>query len=663
MSPLPAEAEAIIQEEASVLANVLGSLRDQKTHHQQRLQVETARARDLTSILVASRRVDDKALMASDEAVSHAMADRNQQALKTLDQLLKRPYFARIVLEEEDAKGGTKTIEYKLGFAANPDTRIIDWRKAPISKLFYEYKEGEEYSEEILGRERTGRVRLKHTLEIEKGSLKRISCSAGNFLCKDGEWIKLDPGAREGSSGAGHLKEILSLITPEQFRLITEDSETAILIQGVAGSGKTTVALHRLAWLLHEREDAPAPEDVLFLVHSKVLKNYASLTLPSMGIEGVRVLTFAEWAQETLRSAVPDYFSDGAPRRPQDACSSSMARLKRSMAFLRVLEDVAVNSNCELSQIISTVLMRPKELMERDETKLIDRDLIEKTYERSLRLSAEKSLDFTDDALIMRAFELRQGGVQRPGGAIDRYRYLAVDEVQDWSAPELACVVGGVKEVSGLTLVGDTSQQIDPQVVFPGWEALRRHWNFKESMSKYITLNISFRSTVPIMNLAAHVQGSLPVREGRGGRVPIWFRAPGEQKALRAAMQWISTATQRYPTEITAVICANSQEARYVLSLLEPTFGGGVRLGDQDSFSFDAGVLVAENSHVKGLEFCNVLIWNPSDKSYPDTPIAKNLLYVGITRAIENLCLVSWTRQSIWLSRGISGLVRINDVE
>jgi DNA helicase-2/ATP-dependent DNA helicase PcrA len=99
-----------------------------------------------------------------------------------------------------------------------------------------------------------------------------------------------------------------------------------------------------------------------------------------------------------------------------------------------------------------------------------------------------------------------------------------------------------------------------------------------------------------------------------------------------------------FPTKISAVICATPEDAHFAYKMLQPTFGPRVRRGDSYSFSFEEGILVTDVRQVKGLEFYSVLLWNPSARSYGSDELGQNLLYVAVTRAEENLCLVTWER-------------------
>jgi len=659
---LSPEDQEIIEEEQEILTGVLESLRAQREILYGRLSRENTRSRELTAGLVAASRDEDKAMLASDEAVSYAMRDNIDRDVKQLDSLIKNPYFARIVVAE-----GEKELEYKIGFLSNSDTRIVDWRKAPISKLYYEYREGEEYSELIQSRERNGTIIKRHSLDVTDGKLSRVSCPRGNFLLKDGQWTKTESTrSRAGSTDRGELPHILSLITPEQFALITTEASSAVLIQGIAGSGKTTVALHRLAWLLHEENMNLNPAECIVVVRSNTLKTYISKTLPSMNIEGVEVLTFREWAVRTIKVVTPQFVTDQKNiNRPATPTPSSIERIKSSMAMLQSLEELVqsgATDTADYTEIVLSVLSNHKKIIENDETSLIDKELIEAARQHTIQNFNNKVLDPSDDALFLRICELKEGSLYHKDGRAKKYSHIAVDEVQDFSPIELSSFIGSVKDLNELTLVGDTSQKIDESNVFPGWEKLKRYWNFKEDISHYITLTISHRSTRPIMRLASHIQGQQIKPTGRPGKAPIWFQCRTESQGIGSAIQWLTTALKRFPNEITAVICRTPAEAREVLGLLKPAFGSVIRAGDEQSFSFEEGIVVTDVKEVKGLEFFNVLIWNPTDKSYPSGDLNRNLLYVSATRAEENLCLITWGRPSPYLPSTHSSIVRGIDV-
>ena len=583
---LDQESKDAIQEEERVLAEVLTSLKAQLQDLSRRFDVERTRARELTSELVAAWREEDKAMLASDEAVAHALSHKQAGNIGTLEKLLQKPYFARFIVREYE-NGCPKDLEYKLGLAANPECRIVDWRKAPISKLYYNYKEGEEYCDQIQNRERSGVVILRHAVEITNGELVRLSCRHGTFTKKNGHWERLSGPARARSEHAAaeeysHLPDVLSLITPEQFKTITEDADTAILIQGIAGSGKTTVALHRLAWLLHEDNSTLKANECVIVVPTPALKTYIANTLPSIGLQDVRVLTYLEWVADNLVGALPRFFDEhGRILRPADRPPRAVLRLMRSMALLKHMEQFEQNLRQKLFTRLKSAISReeappglskllqnmaavdapigvslrelkagvqrgleaihpakpahrallsaqaaisreeeklmdleggmleilsvPEEIIKCDETRLLDREIADQVLMRFKQTLAEGTLDRFTDAALLRLLQIRTSGINPSGAFGPRYKHIVVDEIQDFGPIDLAALVKAAKDPRGLTLVGDTSQKIDETTIFPGWQKLMRHWDFKESVSKYITLTVNHRSTIQIMKLAQYI--------------------------------------------------------------------------------------------------------------------------------------------------------------
>lgn len=665
---LPEEQESIASEE-KIFHGVQSSISEQIVRAEDRLRLENQRARALTSEIMATRRVEDKALLASDEAVSHGLKDSKREEVETLRKQLENAYFARIELEEEQPSGQKVHIEYKLGFSANTDCRIIDWRRAPISKLYYEYKEGDEYCEEILARERLGRVLVRNRVEIKKRELRSIENRYGSFQwnAKEARWESSAGASRATRASEGRLPDVLSLITAEQFRSITVDADTAILIQGIAGSGKTTVAIHRLAWLLHHDNSPLQPSEACVIVLSPALRAYVANSLPAAGITGVAVRTYHEWAGRIFKALEsPANLEIGRAIGPTPI---ETARVKRSLALLKAIDasipvPVAGRiSFADLQQQLLSVLSDAHRVCSFDTTRLLTPEAVMRTLERTQANCNEGVLDWNDDALLLRIYQRMSGGVINEQGLLGAYGHIVVDEVQDLSSIELATLLGAVKNTKDVTIVGDISQNLDQTGAFPGWEELRRYWKLDGDSSRYVSLEVSHRSTLPIMRLADHIQERKLVKTGRPGRTPIWFKCRNESQGIEYVLKWLTKAGELYPNRIVAVICANPAEAKFAYQMLQPTFGLRVRLGDSYSFSFEEGILVTDVRQVKGLEFFSVLLWNPSAKAYPQGELDQNLLYVAVTRAEENLCVVSWSRPAAALPTfGASRLIRSMDM-
>ena len=640
----------LLEKEEQILAKTLDSLSSQLHAVRARLKVQGDRARELTSELVAARRDEDKQLLASDEAVSNALKDRKKKELDSVERLQERPYFARLeVKEERDNK--PITMEYKIGFETNLDCRIIDWRDAPLSKLFYHYEEGEEYWEEIHTRERTGFITAKTRVDIKKATLLQVSSSVGDFFKDpDGEW-QSGRGAR--SADYFRLPDVLSLITADQFRLITEDANTAVLIQGVAGSGKTTVGLYRLAWLL--RNSQAEPETSAIVVRNPALKTYIERALPSIELDGLHVYSYLEWIALRLTgtTSIPPILRERPPQ-PIVELKSSVEFADRLREETKSIEKPQRSDLQSLCAWYSDILQKTLENCQNWRPNQV-KGALERCHENKKR----KALDFVDLPLMLLALQHLGVDGYLPNGKRGHYSHMVIDEVQDLNQVLLTTVLQSVDGQHNLTLLGDQNQNIHEG--FPGWTRIIESLGLPQDQSKYLQLEVSFRCPLQIMRFAEYVQGGkITCTKGRSGRKPIWFITRGEEAGLLAARDWLNRALVRYPFGLSAVLCRNHKEAQYVYQLLQPSFRNTVHLGTQEGFSSSDGLIVTSIAASKGLEFTNVLMWNPSARAYRrKNRKERNLLYVAATRAQENLCLVTWGRHSDALPSESTGLVRL----
>lgn len=704
-----AEELSLIQEEEQELEKVYLSLRLQAQHGSERLKTETSRSRDLTAELVAARRAEDKQMLASDESVSHRMREMKEGELRDLDKLLGNPYFARVVVEER-SNGKPRTIQYKLGLRSNVECRIIDWRKGPIAKLYYEYAEGEEYAEEILGQEREGVILTRNKVRIENGELLEVSNRLGTFVRTAEGWMK-SQSQRRGAKG--RMPDVLSLITAEQFQSITTESDTAVLLQGVAGSGKTTVALHRLSWLLHENNSRVEEHSALVVVKSPVLARYIEGSLQYLGAGGVPVLTYQRFVSKVLQRIL----RLSELKRPNTAQGQRVRWLKASLPILKRLEqyvsgqnkwviaylrenlqplDPKIETALEEQQILEEpviaflqslrsrlhqlgqsgvehidkllkglgryhhdileILRAPQPLLSLDESNFLDEEDIQVALEATEDCFHNGQIDTSDDPLFLLLHFLKTGSRLTHSGLSSGYEHIVIDELQDYQPLELAAVLASAKKRDHITLAGDRSQDMNERGAFIGWHRLQEHWKLEGA--KYIELSISHRSTADIMRFATAVSGQRTPVKGRRGKPPMWRHYWTEEKGLSSAIYWLEKVVERFPESLVAVLCHHQDEARYASSLLKPTFGEILRLGDEDDFDFEEGIVVTDVATVKGLEFPSVLIWNPVAKHYPNTDVSRRKLYVAATRAENNLCLITWEKPSPVLPSIHSKLVR-----
>ena len=267
---------------------------------------------------------------------------------------LDTPYFAHIRLRENE-RDRDLLIGNQNCFSTHLPCSIVDWKNAPISKIFYRYHEGEEYVEDIGEREIEGVLVTRRMLLIENGTLMRINWPEGvlenyspnsknskkwhlithkiprlesgqennldEFQSYEDQGNKSKTTARKNFSGYRvdkHLRQITALVDPQQFEIITHSESGIVLIQGGAGSGKTTVALHRLAYLMSNKPQYFRPKTVLPIVFGPALANYMSKVLPALGVNGVRPRTYHKWVSGLRRRALPELPGNYAENTPMD---------------------------------------------------------------------------------------------------------------------------------------------------------------------------------------------------------------------------------------------------------------------------------------------------------------------------------------------------------
>jgi DNA helicase-2/ATP-dependent DNA helicase PcrA len=314
-----------------------------------------ARLLDLRDQISSARMEDVPPLVQEMERLQSLMVHRRDTTAVTVDP--RSPYFGRLVIEE-----GAKKREVLIGRGTYLDTksgvRIVDWRDAPVSRLYYRYEEGDDYDEVFGDREVTGLIKTRRSLSIVEAELRRITSPQGTFIRgkqgfrrAEAQSFKLTGGAgtairaeqhhRPGKLGIGsdsgedkHLREITALIDPRQFDLITRSDAGLVVIQGGAGSGKTTIGLHRLAYLAFQDSRRFRPDKMLVIVFNDALARYVARVLPALGIEGVAIRTYEDWARRMRQSLYPRL-----PSRYRDDTPTVVTRFKKHPLLLRLIEE------------------------------------------------------------------------------------------------------------------------------------------------------------------------------------------------------------------------------------------------------------------------------------------------------------------------------------
>jgi DNA helicase II / ATP-dependent DNA helicase PcrA len=273
---------------------------------------------------------------------------------KNLDNYLEannQPYFARIDFREYRKENESFYIgKFGLGDSKTAEEIVIDWR-APLADLYYSGTQGEAYYTAPIGNI-NGELSLKRKFLFRDGNLQdafdegineiiiKSGLGEGNALIDEYLRINLE------ESISSKLKDVVATIQKEQNYIIRADKNQPIIVQGSAGSGKTTVALHRLAYLLYRYKNKIKGDDILVVAPNKLFLDYISEVLPNLGVDSVKQKTFEEIAVDILgikgkvysKDKKLTYILEEASSEGEEKYLTNSSKVKGSMVYKTMLD-------------------------------------------------------------------------------------------------------------------------------------------------------------------------------------------------------------------------------------------------------------------------------------------------------------------------------------
>ena len=632
--------------------------------------------------------MDEADMVAAGQSINR-MAFSGESAVAMKRKLMKlhqSPYFGRIDFSVEEAEPAPVYIGiYTFSDEISGRNLIYDWR-APISSMFYDFELGTAWYETPSGRI-TGGILLKRQYRIRDGRME--------FMIENDVNVHDEVLQKELSKAADDkMKTIVATIQRDQNAVIRNESSPVVIIQGVAGSGKTSIALHRIAFLLYRFRDSIAAKDILIISPNKVFADYISNVLPELGEEQIPEMGMEELAQDLLgdRFRFQTFFQQVSfLMETHDHGFIERVRFKSNFEFLRKLNQYLIYMENNFFQAQELRIGRT----------VIPSPFIHERFKAYHRVPLLKRVAHVvkDIQHFVRSTIDLPAGARPPHGQAGR-KLTGQEKAQIWEAvprmikvnnifelyknfytwlekPELFRMApGNVLEYSDVfpliycmirmegiesydqvkhllvdemqdytpvqysvlsrifnckkTILGDITQTVNP---YSSSSSEEIHQVFPQA--DVIKLFRSYRSTLEITAFTQRIfRNPDLIALERYGPEPV-IRAfdnnSGETEEIRSMI----TAFQNSGHHSMAIITKTHQQSKFLFNALRSS---GVHLLTADSTSFTSGVIISTAHLAKGLEFDEVVVPFVSARNY-HTAVDRRMLYIACTRAMHQLTL------------------------
>ena len=584
--------------------------------------------------------------------------------LQRLFRVQNKPYFGSIRFKdnegEEDIYIGITHIEDKLNYY------VHDWR-SPICSMFYDFETGPAYYKAPAGIIK-GEITRKRQYIIEDAELKNIFDNDLNI--SDSLLQKVL--AEESSD---KMKNIVNTIQEEQNKVIRNTKDKNLIVEGIAGSGKTSVALHRIAFLLYRIPNLTSNNVVVF-TPNKVFSEYISNVLPELGEENTYDMTFYDLLCQNINEYKDiENFTDFISRYYKDNISDyNLIKYKQSDEIINDIDDYINNLltkvkftnkleyddfiEVDIDELNNMLTYKYKNFPLFERIKEISKRIASNNYKGSIKnaSSIEKKLKELlnielDLKVIFNDFYNSDYFKYKHKEKVnDKYLYyedaciflyiksllvgfntnhvikqIVIDEAQDYNKLQYL-IIKKTFRTSNYTILGDTNQTINPYYKYNSLEELTSIFD----SSKYITLTKTYRSTGKIIDYTNKILGLSHVTAIRNDKASdIIFRNNVTKNDFLTDINNLKNTSKSI-----AIITKNDKEAEDVYNLLKDN----TDIVLIDGFSHIKRDLVIVPSYIaKGLEFDSVIIYTDIDNKYQEKD--KYLYYVACTRAQHNLII------------------------
>ena len=598
---------------------------------------------------------------------------QKQRYFKRLCQIKNKPYFASIIFKDD--KGKIHNIYLSLTYLKDSKLNNIlyDWR-SPICSLFYDYEIGE-CSYTAPGGIYTGELKRKRQYKIENNRLVGVF---DNSLNIDDEVLQ-EVLANESSD---KMKNVVNTIQQEQNKVIRNLEDNNLIVQGIAGSGKTTVALHRIAFLLYRLKNLTS-NNILIFSPNNIFTEYISDVLPSLGENNTLQTTFNDYLSyfiteykdvETFTDFVSRYYTY-KEENPE------LVKYKQSdqiiIDFDNYIDEYIASCRYNGPVIENEInIVTEEELNEMLHYKYNRLPLFERLDEMAKRLSSnfykgstkkaktfgklmkEEANFIKDYKNIYKNFFLSKHCSFKVSeyeinnfikkdqinyedallfsylkGRLEGFPYevnikqVVIDEAQDYNRLQYI-IISKIFQKADFTILGDVNQNINPYYQYKSLDELK---DLFKGDTKYLELLKTYRSSPEIIaytNKILNLQHVNAIR--KDNNKPVIFRK-NTSNLKESLLIDINTLQSQYKS--TAVITKDNREAEKIYDLLKNNLD--ISLVDAATKKFKKNLIIIPAYVAKGLEFDSVIIYNDRNNSYRKNE--RNLLYVACTRCQHEL--------------------------
>ena len=608
---------------------------------------------------------------------------------KRLGKILDIPYFGRIDFKEK--KKDSKIIPIYIGVHTFYDFQtksylIYDWR-APISSMFYDYELGEASYLSPSGKIE-GKLFLKRQFRIRKGIME--------YMIESSLTVHDDILQKELSSNANDkMKNIVATIQREQNQIIRNENERVLIIQGVAGSGKTSIALHRIAYLLYAQKGNLSSRDILIISPNKVFADYISNVLPELGEENIpetsidqilsnildnkyKYQNFFDQVNELLNYPAPDFIE----RIRYKATSDFTYHLKRFILHVennyfkavdvKLTKHVVVPAEFieeqfrrfdrypmrQRSEVMTDYILEIMTIQYRFAVTTAEKNFLKKEIKKMFsgnndiqvykdffkwmgepkmfKMRKDRTLEYSDLAPLA-YIRIALDGNSYP----NRVKHLLIDEMQDYSPIQY----GIIQKLYSCpkTILGDANQSINPYGSSSA-DMIQKVF----AARKVMKLSKSYRSTYEITDFAQKIHSNTELEPvARHGEKPQILKYKDENEEISGITDLIFTFKKSIYKSL-GIICKTELQAKEITEKLKLYIDDVYFLSNKSS-DFVYGIIITSAHMAKGLEFDEVIIPQANDKNY-NSEIDKSMLYVAVTRAMHKLALTYYGEKNNFIN-------------